>query len=162
MRDLSAIVLLCAAMMAGAACTGSEGDDRALSASPGREAQGIIRSTASPFCAGKTLDSCPSPKAGEWRRDVHAWTQQGVPADEIRSRLQARTPGFELRVRPASWSGLIPIAALLFSTLVMWLVARRLLRKQRRTTASRPGGAEPRDDLDRRLDEEIGRLAEIS
>ncbi len=163
MRNLAPIMLLCAATAIGAGCgKAAEPGPGQLSPSPDREAQSVIRSTASPFCPGKTLDSCPSPKASEWRRDVHAWAKDGVPATEIRSRLQARTPGFDLSIRPARWSGWIPVAALLFSTFVMWLVARRLLRKQRRTTAPRPGGAEHRDELDRRLDEEISRLAEIS
>ena len=161
MRDLPRLVLLCLAVATGSAC-GGEGrrEGAPAAADPGRQTQHIIRTTASPFCPGKTLDSCPSPKAGEWRQDVHAWTQQGVPSDEIRSRLQARTPGFELRVRPARWSSLIPIAALLFSTLVMWLVARRLLRRKQHRAV--PSITEHRDDLDRRLDEEIRRLVELS
>lgn len=161
MRHRASILLLCAAAVLGSGCgQGPEDPAEQLTLNPAREAQSVIRTTASPFCPGKTLDSCPSPKASEWRRDVHAWAKQGVPATEIRSRLQARTPGFELSIRPARWSGLIPIIALLLSTLLMWLVARRMLR--RRSTAAQPRLPEHRDELDRRLEDEITRLAELS
>jgi hypothetical protein len=50
--------------------------------------------------------------------------------------------------------------ALLCSTLLMWLVARRMLR--RRSTAAQPRPPEHLDELDRRLDDEITRLAELS
>jgi cytochrome c-type biogenesis protein CcmH/NrfF len=142
------------------ACTGDPNGDRTSTTGASREAVGIIRSTASPFCPGKTLDSCPSSKAAEWRQDVHDWTRAGVTPEEVRARLQARAPGFDLSVRPARWSGLIPLLALLLSTLLMWLVARRILR--RRTAVLEPKRPQPKDCLDRQLDEEIARWAKSS
>lgn len=141
---------------------GAEDSSAAAAADPGRQVQHLIRTTASPFCPGKTLDSCPSPKAGEWRRDIREWAGSGVPADEIRDRLQQRVPGMDLSIRPARWSGVIPVVALLLSTLVMWLVARRVLGRRTATVQRQREHPERRDLLDQRLDEELARLAESS
>lgn len=121
-----------------------------------RQAQVIVRNTASPFCPGKTLDSCPSPKAAEWRQDVHQWVAQGVPQDEIRDRLQARVPGFDLSIPPVKWGWVIPVLALALSTLWFVVMARRVRRgKGSRRPASAP---EREDSLDARLDQELAQL----
>ena len=85
-----------------------------------RQVQSIVRNTASPFCPGKTLDSCPSPKAGEWRRDIREWVGEGVPEPEIRDRLQARVPGFDLSIPPVKSGWVIPAVAVALST--WWFV----------------------------------------
>ena len=60
-----------------------------------RRAQQLAGATMSPFCPGKTIDACPSPRAGAWRADLRRWTAEGVDSAEIRRRLQARVPGFD-------------------------------------------------------------------
>jgi cytochrome c-type biogenesis protein CcmH/NrfF len=118
-----------------------------------RQVQSIVRNTASPFCPGKTLDSCPSPKAGEWRRDIRAWVADDVPEPEIRDRLQARVPGFDLSIPPVKSGWVIPVVATALSTLWLLVMARRFRGRgaeRRRADALTPDLA-----LDARLDEEL-------
>lgn len=122
----------------------------------GRQVQSIVRNTQSPFCPGKTLDSCPSPKAGEWRRDIREWVEAGVPEPEIRDRLQARVPAFDLSIPPVKSGWLIPVVAVLLSTLWFVVMARKLRGRGR---PSRQAEAPHEDqDLDARLDEELAAL----
>jgi cytochrome c-type biogenesis protein CcmH/NrfF len=124
--------------------------------SESRQAQSIVRNTASPFCPGKTLDSCPSPKAAEWRQDIHGWVAQGVPEPEIRKRLQDRVPGFDLSIPAVRWGWAIPAVAAALSTLWLLVMARRF---RARAGERSEGAPVPRgDDLDARLEEELARL----
>jgi cytochrome c-type biogenesis protein CcmH/NrfF len=123
--------------------------------SESRQVQSIVRNTASPFCPGKTLDSCPSPKAGEWRRDIHSWVAEGLPEPEIRDRLQARVPGFDLSIPPVKSGWLIPAIAVVLSTLWLVVMARRF---RGRGVTKRPLEVPTRDVLDARLDEELAQL----
>jgi len=122
----------------------------------GRQVQSIVRNTASPFCPGKTLNSCPSPKAGEWRRDIRAWVEDGVPEPEIRDRLQARVPAFDLSIPPVKSGWLIPVAAAALSTFWLIVMALRFRRgaAQNAPVESRAAALA----LDARLDEELARL----
>jgi len=122
----------------------------------GRQVQSIVRNTASPFCPGKTLDSCPSPKAGEWRRDIREWVGEGVAEPEIRDRLQARMPGFDLSIPPVKSGWVIPVVALTLSTLWFVVMARRFTRRR----VSSPPVETPTQALalDARLDEELAGL----
>ncbi len=119
--------------------------------------QGIVRTTNSPFCPGKTLDSCPSPRAAAWRRDINAWVEEGVAAPEIRTRLQERVPGFDLDVPPVKTGWIIPLLALLLSTLWLIIVARSLTQPPppRRTL---PPDPEKKASLEARLDDELARF----
>jgi len=123
--------------------------------SESRQVQAIVRNTASPFCPGKTLDSCPSPKAGDWRRDIQEWVGAGVPEAEIRGRLQARVPEFDLSIPPVKSGWVIPLIALALSTLWLIVMARRFKgRGVRRHTIEAPTHDY---DLDARLDQELAR-----
>ena len=120
-----------------------------------RQVQTIVRSTNSPFCPGKTLDSCPSPRASEWRQDINEWVSDGVPENEIRDRLQDRVPDFDLSVAPVKSGWIIPTVAVFLSTLWLILVGRAL------TAPSPPRRTRPPAEhasLDARLDEELARL----
>lgn len=121
-----------------------------------RQVQSIVRNTLSPFCPGKTLDSCPSPKAGEWRRDIRTWVEDGVPEPEIRGRLQARVPTFDLDIPPVKSGWVIPAVAVVLSTL--WLIM--MVRRFRRRRPAKHNVETPEDDetLDARLDEELAAL----
>jgi cytochrome c-type biogenesis protein CcmH/NrfF len=119
-----------------------------------RQVQSIVRTTNSPFCPGKTLDSCPSPRAAEWRRDINEWVEDGVPENEIRNRLQDRVPGFELAPQPVASGWIIPLIAVVLSTL--WLVL--IVRSLRQPPPPRRKSPAPVDPvLDARLDEELER-----
>jgi cytochrome c-type biogenesis protein CcmH/NrfF len=124
-------------------------------ASESRQVQSIVRTTNSPFCPGKTLDSCPSPRAAAWRQDINAWVTEGVPEGEIRGRLQERVPGFDLGIAPVKSGWVIPVVAVVLSTLWLLLVARAL------TGPAPPRRSRPPvidKSLDARLDEELARL----
>jgi cytochrome c-type biogenesis protein CcmH/NrfF len=145
-----ATLLLCWSALG---CTGAPTQERPIES---RQVQAIVRNTASPFCPGKTLDTCPSPKAGEWRRDIREWVGAGVPEPEIRSRLQARVPEFDLSIPPVKSGWVIPVIAVALST--WWLIAmgRRFRGRHARTHQSE---AQNQDSaLDARLDEELARL----
>jgi len=121
-----------------------------------RRVQSIVRHTASPFCPGKTLDSCPSPKAGEWRRDIRRWVSDGVSEPEIRDRLQARVPSFDLGIPPVKSGWVIPSIAVALSTLWLIVMARRFYH----SSQARPERKrfEASEALDARLDEELTQL----
>lgn len=122
-----------------------------------RQVQAIVRTTNSPFCPGKTLDSCPSPRAAEWRQDINAWVADGIPEPEIRTRLQERVPGFDLSIAPVKSGWVIPVIAVLLSTLWLIVVARSFTHPSppRRTIPPEP---EKKASLDARLDDELARL----
>ena len=124
-------------------------------ANESRQVQSIVRNTNSPFCPGKTLDSCPSPRAAEWRQDINEWVSDGVPETQIRDRLQSRVPGFDLSPEPVKSGWVIPVIAVVLSTLWL-LVVVRMFRRPLPPRRSQP----PADDasLDARLDEELARL----
>ena len=122
----------------------------------GRQVQAIVRNTASPFCPGKTLNSCPSPKAGEWRRDIREWVVDGVPEPEIRDRLQARVPGFDLSIPPVKSGWVIPVIALALSTLWFVVMAHRF---RGRGVKTRRVEVHAKDrSLDSRLDQALASL----
>jgi cytochrome c-type biogenesis protein CcmH/NrfF len=132
-------------------CSSVPVEDRAES----QQVQGIVRTTNSPFCPGKTLDSCPSPRASEWRQDINEWVAEGVPDAEIRGRLQERVPDFDLTVAPVRSGWVIPVVAVLLSTLWLLVVGRAL-----RGPTPPPRDPPPVNhaSLDARLDEELARL----
>ncbi|MEM7436348.1 MAG: cytochrome c-type biogenesis protein CcmH [Myxococcota bacterium] len=145
---LLAVVLL---LGPAASCDTASSDDRGKS----RAVQAIVRATNSPFCPGQTLDSCPSPKAAVWRTDINAWIEDGVPAQEVRERLQERVPGFNLEPEPASSGWVIPLVALLVSTLWFVFTARSF---RRRGGTPRNESERVHEGFDARLDEELARL----
>lgn len=120
-----------------------------------RAAQAIVRTTNSPFCPGKTLDSCPSSKAAKWRTDIHEWVEADVPESEIRERLQERVPGFDLKPKPVTSGWLIPLAALVLSTLWFVVMSSRLRRKK---PARRQSPLANDATFDARLDEELAQI----
>ncbi len=122
-----------------------------------RQAQAIVRTTNSPFCPGKTLDSCPSPRAAEWRQDINGWVADGMPEAEIRDRLQERVPGFDLSPAPVKSGWVIPAIAVLLSTLWLIIVGRSFAQPPP-PRRSRPPGPGQDASLDTRLDEELARL----
>lgn len=154
---LSATLLLLACLPVGPA------QAQHASADESRRASAVAGALMSPFCPGKTLDACPSPSAGQWRRDIHTWTREGVDSAEIVARLQARVPGFDLRGRISTrWDWALPVGVIALSSLVLLLVTRRLLAHGGALAPpppSRPPRAtqEATDELDARLDAELSR-----
>ena len=148
-KSIALIVLVAAGSLGACRAQESRAD-----ADDSRTVQSIVRTTNSPFCPGKTLDSCPSPRAAEWRADIHDWVEADVGAEEIRSRLQRRVPGFDLSPKPLAFGWVIPLVALAVSTLWFFVVSRR---PRRRASPSRSAAsADP--SFDARLDEELAQL----
>jgi cytochrome c-type biogenesis protein CcmH/NrfF len=125
-----------------------------------RRAQDIIRTTMSPFCPGRTLDSCPSPKAGDWRDDVRRWVAEGVSTTEIRDRLAERAPEVDLTGAPSTaLDAVLPVVVTIVALALLFLLLRALLGRSRRQAEA--ATSEPQDsNVERRLDEELARLDE--
>lgn len=157
-RRLNALYALLWAFALMAFCLGCE--ERAENAE--QRAQNLTRSVMSPFCPGRTLDTCPSPKATEWRNDIRKWVDEGLSNDEIRRRLYARTPDVDLTGGPntgvGSW---FPVAAAVAALGLLIFVLRRLSTAQKPVTPSAPkreaSDATPPDDasLEARLNDEL-------
>jgi cytochrome c-type biogenesis protein CcmH/NrfF len=121
-----------------------------------RRAASLIQSTMSPFCPGKTLASCPSQKATEWREDIRSWVADGRSDDEILSSLQSRTPGFQLSATPdTQWSWWGPALVLVVLTAVFaWGMARAFRASGTRGPAAVAGASaadRDRAELEREL-----------
>ena len=145
------LLLLIGLLACAASCDAGSPKDSTKS----RAVQTIVRTTNSPFCPGKTLDSCPSPKAAAWRTDINEWIEADVPVEEVRERLQERVPTFDLEPKPVSSGWLIPLIAVLVSTLWLVWMAHRL---RRRAEGPRIGAESTHDAFDARLDEELAKL----
>lgn len=121
-----------------------------------QRSRAIERSTMSPFCPGKTLYDCPSPRAAEWRADIRGWLAEGATAEQIRRRLQAREPEFDLDgARP---SGVVMGGLLALVTLIMLAVGVVVWRRSRSPGLDEDDDEpEPPSELDARLEAELAR-----
>ena len=102
----------------------------------------------SPFCPGRTLATCPSPKAAEWRNDIRSWVKEGVGAEKIQTRLQERVPDFRLSARPpGAWSTAVPALVLAALTLAFVAVGLKLRPQSKKAPpAEGPPTLEPDGD----------------
>lgn len=124
-----------------------------------RQAEALSQSMMSPFCPGRTLSACPSPKAAGWRADIRVWVGEGVSAEEIRRRLAARIPQhdlFGIPKTPLGW--LLPIALVLAALTLLVGLLRVLIKPRALVEASRD--VEPTDDKEKaaweaRLEQEL-------
>jgi DNA-binding transcriptional MerR regulator len=133
-----------------------------------QRAQSLTRSVMSPFCPGRTLDTCPSPYATQWRAQIRQWVSEGLSNDEIRRRLQQQAPDpkEDLSGGPSTGVGMwFPVTAGLASMALLAFVLKRL-SKARVPSDPTPSTAKNSpaevkapaiDDaaLEARLDEEI-------
>lgn len=109
-----------------------------LSTEDQQRVDAITNDLNSPFCPGRTLATCPSPKASAWRDDIRGWVVEGVDAEQIQTRLQERVPDFRLSARPpGAWSTTVPAIVLAVLTLAFLAVALRL-RPGRKTQSEAP------------------------
>lgn len=123
-----------------------------------RRASALFDSTLSPFCPGRTLNSCPSGKATAWREDIRAWVAEGLTDREILARLQARTPDFQLEgTPPTDWSWGGPLVVMAFLTIAFVIGGQRTVRARREGAAqaqsapATPPTDRAPDDPDRKL-----------
>jgi cytochrome c-type biogenesis protein CcmH/NrfF len=124
----------------------------------GARVSNLGRSLMSPFCPGRTLQSCPSAEATRWLDEIHAWAAQGRSDGEIVQLLQARVPDFDLDGQPPAaigWLlGLVPVGA---TSLILIVAAWRVSVGRRRRSPARES-----EEVDRSLDEALDdELAQI-
>lgn len=152
--------LIVAALLLAAVALPSSGFAQESQEAMERRAQDIIRTTMSPFCPGRTLDSCPSPKAGDWRDDVRRWVAEGVSTTEIRDRLSERVPEVDLTGAPSTaLDAVLPVVLTIVALALLFLLLRALLGRSRRQAEA--AISKPQDsNVERRLDEELARLDE--
>jgi cytochrome c-type biogenesis protein CcmH/NrfF len=123
----------------------------------------ISRTTMSPFCPGRTLDSCPSPNATQWRQDIREMVAKGMTTEEIRKAMEARTE-HDLSGEPSTvLDSVLPAAVTGVALVLLILLLRTLVRA--RAAASAPALAKgspnkSEQDLDARLDAELEKLEE--
>ena len=55
-----------------------------------QRAAALAAQIESPFCPGRTLDTCTSPSAAAWRTDIRTWVDEGVASKQIKARLSKR------------------------------------------------------------------------
>jgi cytochrome c-type biogenesis protein CcmH/NrfF len=144
-------IVLCLGSMA--ACHTPESD--------AQRADAITAHTMSPFCPGRTLQSCPSPSAAEWRQDIRQWVDQGMSTQQIRQRLEARAATTDLSGTPSTrfgWALPVVLTALSLALLGVVLQRFRSTRDQQQLEASKSAAEADSPDLDRRLDRELSDL----
>lgn len=165
MMKLLAVVLAHGLLFTGAALAQQSTPDQNMSLEDEGRARRIAGQLMSPFCPGRTLNECPSPSATEWRQDIREWVAEGVPAPEIRRRLEARVPDADLTGNPGAEEGTSPLlwialVALAIPAAILLPLARK--RRRRGATATKPQPEEEapaqRTELDEQLDRELEAL----
>jgi len=119
----------------------------------------------SPFCPGRTLAQCPSPKADDLRQWIVLQAAAGRTREDIEQSLFQRFGDVILSTPRASggWglsAYVIPIASFLLGGVVVLLVLRRLVQPHRSPPPETPGsGSGLADDteLERLVDRELAR-----
>jgi cytochrome c-type biogenesis protein CcmH len=113
-----------------------------------REAHGISSDIMSPYCPGRTLADCPSPNAAALREEVRELLTAGVPAGEVRARLESRF-GDQIVGTPRSlWGWILPGLALLLGAVALVMALRRMHGRTAPPTAIDPA-------LEAELDREL-------
>ena len=120
----------------------------------------LIDELMSPYCPGRTLRNCPSPQAGELMEWIEGQEEQGRDRGAVYEQLLSEF-GEEIRQAPeATGFGVaayvIPVLAFLAGGAVVAVFLRRQGRA--RDATSPPLSAAPPDpELERLVDEELGR-----
>jgi cytochrome c-type biogenesis protein CcmH/NrfF len=150
-RDLAAI---CAALLLGvSAATAAEGE---AAAEPEGWAYKISHDLMSPFCPGRTLSACPSPKADELRKWLLDQEALGRSREDVEAEL-FESFGEVLRAAPlAEGFGLTAYVFPVVAFLAGGVFVAVFLRRQTRAVAS-PESSSPAFDpeLERVIDQEL-------
>lgn len=129
-----------------------------------REANRLFTEIMSPFCPGRTLDTCPSPQAAELQQEIKAQLRAGATADDIWEGLYAAY-GDQVRSVPrASGFNLLAWALpALFFVLGTALLIHRMRRRPATVTEAVTDPAEAMDpELEARLDTELAELESLT
>jgi len=152
LRIAAAIALAFTLLVAtGPAAAAVDADEHALTMS---------RRLMSPFCPGKTLQSCTSSQAAEWVDEIRQMVRDGMSDEEIVARLQARVPNFDLSGDPGgAWNWLLGVLAASLATGVLIIASRKLLGKKRApapaSTSADAADTGASEDWEDRLDDEL-------
>ncbi len=129
-----------------------------------RRSQDLSRTIMSPFCPGRTLDSCPSPYAAEWREDIRDMVAEGMSSEEIRAALKKRTNKDLTGAPSTALDSVLPVLVTVVALLLLILLLRVLI-KPSKATGNEPARRETKEKpptdrkaLDKRLDEELEEL----
>ena len=138
------------------AALGLAGAAPAETAAPGWGYE-IARELMSPFCPGRTLADCPSPQAQTLRSWILVQEAAGRTRAEVEAELLERY-GDEILAAPrARGFGLaaygVPLAIFVAGGAIVWL----FLRRQTRGAGARPPPPPLSPELERLVDEELGR-----
>jgi cytochrome c-type biogenesis protein CcmH len=116
-----------------------------------RRAHRIASEVMSPYCPGRTLADCPSPRAGELRAEIRELVNQGLDNDAILTRLEARFGDAIVGVPRSILGWTVPGLVLIVGAAVLIAALRRL--SSGRTPQAEPGseGTAIEKDLDREL-----------
>lgn len=111
-----------------------------------RQAYELFQQVFSPFCAGRSLNDCPSSKAQELKLEMRAKLEQGVPPQQILEDVFQRF-GDQYRAVP-QYSGFgklvwwAPISFLMLGAIVALIIARGRHSSQVKVGVDQiPGGA---------------------
>ncbi len=143
--------VLCSAPLLALLLMGTHGDARgdAESSQRARQAHSLAREVMSPYCPGRTLADCPSPNAAALREEVRGLIDAGVPAPDIRARLEARFGDVVIGVPRGFWGWSLPGLMLFVGAGFLVTALRRISRQAT--------GPEPRPPADPELEEELER-----
>ena len=125
-----------------------------------RIASEIASKTMSPFCPGRTLSSCPSPYATEWRVEIRRMVAEGKSAAEIQRELEKRAGGDLSGAPQGSSDWALPVGIGVFSLVLLGFAGRRLFRRGDGDGAEAADEAASDAELDERLDEELRRFGD--
>ncbi len=128
-----------------------------------RRSQDLSRTIMSPFCPGRTLDSCPSPYATEWREDIRDMVAEGMSNEEIKAALKKRTHKDLTGAPSTALDSVLPVVVTIAALLLLILLLRALVRPSKVIAAPEKPETEKkppadRKELDQRLDRELDEL----
>jgi cytochrome c-type biogenesis protein CcmH/NrfF len=148
------LAAISAALLFGAsAATATDGE---AAAEPEGWAYKVSHDLMSPFCPGRTLSACPSPKADELRRWLIDQEASGRSREDVEAELFENYGNVLLSAPLAEGFGLTAYVFPVIAFLAGGVVVVVFLRRQTRVTATpAPSSHAPDPELERAIDQEL-------
>lgn len=125
-----------------------------------REATTLYQQVFSPFCPGRSLNDCPSSKAGELKDEMRAELEAGKAPEVILNEVFQKYGDQYRAVPPFAGVGmlvwLVPIGFVAIGLMVAFAVSSS--RKKSATVSSRPTTSHLSEEDERRIQEELSNL----
>lgn len=152
------VFALLAVLVVTAAASPTLADGR--SASVEKEATGLYQGVMSPFCAGRSLNDCPSSKAQELKDEMRARLEAGESRDVILEDVIARY-GEQYRAVPlfagfGIFVWVVPVGFVLLGLVVALFVSSG--RKRTPVAPADGGSSVVTDDMVKKLQDELRKL----